>query len=96
MVYPKSTRCRTCSAVSALWSGTAAPAEHCADLVTILRRIEDPHDWLKAKVVGVRLAPFWAVRSRFGIDTRDPDVLATAAELLNGLPEDVEIGFHQH
>ena len=74
----------------------AVYADSLADLVTILRRIEDPHDWLKAKVVGVRLAPFWAVRSRFGIDTRDPDVLATAAELLNGLPEDVEIGFHQH
>ena len=30
------------------------------------QRVQDDGDWLKAKVVGVRLAPFWAVSSRFG------------------------------
>ena len=74
----------------------AVYADSLADLETIVRRVKDPQDWLDARVIGLRLAPFWTIRSRFGIDSSDPEVLARAAQLLNKLPEDRRIGFHTH
>lgn len=71
-------------------------ADSLADLKTIVDRILDPKDWLKTKVMGLRLSPFWPVTSRFGMSLRKPEMLLAVAEQLRRLPRDVELGLHFH
>eukprot|EP01039_Chlorochromonas_danica_P008935 gene8935-9858_t len=73
-------------------------ADSIGDLKTILRRINDPNDYLRAGVVGVRFQPpDSSNQSRFGIDGSNPQVILAVASLLRDhLPQGVKFGGQVH
>ena len=87
---PRSTETKPASALRCLF------ADSVVDLKTIVDRLLDPTDWLQAEIVGVRFSPVWVSNSRFGLDCKDPRVLAKAAEQLKRLPSCIKIGVHMH
>jgi len=71
-------------------------ADSVADLRTILRRVKDPNDGLKADLVGVRLC-VGSEKSRFGIAAGNPAILGAVGELIKRhLAPGVKVGVHMH
>lgn len=73
-------------------------ADSVSELISIIRRVSDPNDWLRADLIGVRFQPVGnPFRSRFGIDGTDVGTFrATAAIVQRFLPQDVKFGVHLH
>ncbi|CAM9383568.1 unnamed protein product, partial [Ectocarpus fasciculatus] len=73
-------------------------ADSVSELISIIRRVGDPNDWLRADLIGVRFQPVGnPFRSRFGIDGTDVGTFrATAAIVQRFLPQDVKLGVHLH
>lgn len=73
-------------------------ADSLADLITIMHRINDPGDFLKANVIGIRFQPLGiSSQSRFGIDSSDNVLLEKLAEFIKeNLPVGIALGVHFH
>jgi diaminopimelate decarboxylase len=73
-------------------------ADSISDLLTILSRVNDEGDWLKAALVGVRFQPIGVFsKSRFGIDASDPNTLCVVADIIRRLlAKQIKLGVHLH
>ncbi|RYG62504.1 hypothetical protein EON64_17745, partial [archaeon] len=73
-------------------------ADSLADLVTIVQRINNPDDFLKTEVVGIRFQPLGiSSQSRFGIDSTDNVLLEKMADYIQQhLPAHIALGVHFH
>jgi diaminopimelate decarboxylase len=74
-------------------------ADSVMDLFRLLQRINDPTDWLKTKLLGIRFQPagLQGTPSRFGINGGDPIVLRLVAGLIRHyLPSNIQLGVQFH
>lgn len=69
-------------------------ADSLEDLKHIINLITEPNSWLQTKTIGVRLS--LGGKSRFGIDSNDPQTILDTAFCLKCLPNHIKIGFHFH
>lgn len=69
-------------------------ADSLEDLRRIISLTTNSHSSLRAETVGVRLS--LGEKSRFGINSHDPQTLLDTACLLKLLPNDIKLGFHFH
>jgi diaminopimelate decarboxylase len=74
-------------------------ADSVMDLFRLLQRINDPYDWLKTKLLGIRFQPagLQGTPSRFGINVGDPIVLRLVAGMIRHyLPPTIQLGVQFH
>lgn len=93
--YPVYEECKSCAGGLSL---KAIFADSISDLKHILQRLNDPKDFLRAEIVGIRFQPLaLPSRSRFGVDGSNPCVVQEIVkEIRTNLPKHVRLGAHLH